>query len=295
MTAIARTEIEAGGRRISLLQGGPAREPVLFLHGGVPGRSLYCSGAHLWADYLPLAARDRRVVAPDLPGFGDSARGPDDPYPLDVRARTALALIEALKLGPCHIVGHDEGGLVAIAAALAAPASVRSVSIVASPSAAPTGDSIENVTLANPPPPAWSRATQAWALERLSYNPHHIDAGLLDRCAACAETETHRQAVAKAGEIARAVAVSAGKAKGEFYALCREQAFPVPAQLVWGSDDPMTSTEHGRVLFGIVAERQSAAHFHLINRAGSFPFREEPDAFHHVLKAFHDGLAGTVL
>jgi pimeloyl-ACP methyl ester carboxylesterase len=295
VAAIDRHDIEAGGRRISLLQGGPAREPVLFLHGGVPGRSLYCSGAHIWAGYLPLAARDRRVVAPDLPGFGDSPAGTGDPYPFDARARAALALIEALKLGPCHVVGHDEGGLVAIAVALAAPASVRSVSIVASPGAAPTGDGIENVALANPPPPAWSRATQAWALERLSYAPHHIDDALLDRCAACAETEAHRHAVADGGAIARAVAGSAGKVKGEFYARCRDSAFPVPTQIVWGSHDPMTTVEHGRVLYGIIARRQRATQFHLINRSGGFPFREQPQAFHHVVKAFHDGLAGTIL
>jgi 2-hydroxy-6-oxonona-2,4-dienedioate hydrolase len=292
MSAVTRSTLDVAGQRVSVLRGGPAREPVLFLHGGVPGRTLYCSGAHVWAGYLPLAARERHVIAPDLPGFGDTAAG-DEAYRIDGMARLALALIDAVKLGPCHVVGHDEGGLIAIAMALAAPAAVRSVSVVASPTAAPSGDSVENITLANPPLPAWSRIAQAWALERLSHNPSHIDAALLDRCVACAEAPAHLQALARAGEAANAFAASAAKVKGEFYTACRDRAFPVPVQIVWGSKDPLTTVEHGRVLFGVVAARQRATHFHLINRAGSFPFREEPQAFHHVVAAFHEGLSGS--
>jgi 2-hydroxy-6-oxonona-2,4-dienedioate hydrolase len=293
MTAIARKEIALAGQRLSMLQGGPEAEPVLFLHGGVPGQTLYCSGAHIWADYLPLAARERRVVAPDLPGFGDSAPAAEA-YGIETMARMALGLVEALKLGRCHVVGHDEGGLVAIAMALSAPKAVRSISIVASPTASPTGDSIENVTLANPPGPRWSRASQAWALQRLSHEPHHIDAKLLDRCVACAEKAAHRAAAARpAAEIALATATSAAKAKGAFYTVCRDGAFPVPAQLIWGSHDPMISVEHGRVLYGIIAARQTATQFHLLNRTGNFPFREDRAAFDHVLGAFQTGLSAA--
>lgn len=289
MSALARTQVEVGGRRLSLLRGG-AGEPVLFLHGGVPGLSLYCSGAHLWADYLPFAARGRQVIAPDLPGFGDSAPA-GEPYEIEAMARTALGLIEALKLGSCHVVGHDEGGAIAIAMALEAPAALRSITVVASPTAAPSGDSVENLTLANPPGPRWSRAAQAWALARMSHNPHHVDAILLDRCVECAAA-AHRAAASRApAEIALDFAQSVARAKGRFYTVCRDGTFPVPAQLVWGADDPLTSLEHGRVLYDVIARRQRAAHLHVLNRTGNFLFREDPAAFHHVLAAFHDGLA----
>jgi pimeloyl-ACP methyl ester carboxylesterase len=291
MSAIARTGAEVGGRRISVLRGG-AGEPVLFLHGGVPGLSLYCSGAHLWADYLPMAARRRHVVAPDLPGFGDSAPA-GEPYGIEAMAGTALGLIEALKLGPCHVVGHDEGGAIAIAVALAAPAALRSITVVASPTAAPSGDSVENLALANPPGPRWNRTAQAWALARMSHDPHHVDTALLDRCVACAAAPAHRAATSRApSDIALDLALSVARAKGRFYTVCRDGAFPVPVQLVWGADDPMTSIEHGRVLYDVIARGQRAAHLHVLNRTGNFPFREDRAAFHHVLAAFHDGLAG---
>lgn len=291
MSSIVRKEAEVGGQGLSVLRGGPEAEPVMFLHGGVPGQTLYCSGAHIWADYLPITARERHVVAPDLPGFGDSAAGPE-PYGIDSMARTALGLIEALRLGRCHVVGHDEGGLIAIAMALSAPNAIRSISIVASPTAAPAGDSIENVTLLNPPGPAWSRTSQEWALQRMSHEPHHVDAALLDRCVECAGTPAHRAAASRApGGIALDVAGSIAKAKGQFYTVCRDGAFPVPAQLVWGANDPMTSIEHGRVLYGVIAARQRATQLHLINRTGNFPFREDREAFDHLLGAFHAGLS----
>ncbi len=289
MSAIMRTQVDVAGQRVSLLRGGAQSEPVLFLHGGVPGLSLYCSGAHLWADYLPLAARTRHVIAPDLPGFGDSAAAP---YGIEAMTRVALDLADALKLGPCHVVGHDEGGLVAIAMALAAPKALRSITVVASPTAAPAGDSVENVALANPPGPRWSRTSQQWVLERLSHDPNHVDAALLDRCVACAAASAHRAAAARApAEIALDLAVGAARARGQFYTVCRDGAFPVPAQLIWGANDPMTSIEHGRVLFGVIAGGQRATHLHILNRTGNFPFREDPAAFHHVVSAFHDGLA----
>lgn len=291
MSAIARTEAEVGGRRLSLLRGGAGAECVLFLHGGVPGLSLYCSGAHLWAEYLPMAARQRQVAAPDLPGFGDSAPA-GEPYGIEAMAQTALGLIAALKLGPCHVVGHDEGGAIAIAMALAAPAALRSITVVASPTAAPSGDSVENITLASPPGPRWSRAAQEWAFRRMSHDPHHVDAALLDRCMECAAAQAHRAAASRTpAEIALDLALSVARAKGRFYTACRDGAFPVPAQLVWGADDPLTSLEHGRVLYDVIARRQRAAHLHVLNRTGNFPFREDRAAFHHVLAAFQDGLA----
>ena len=44
------------------------------------------------------------------------------------------------------------------------------------------------------------------------------------------------------------------------------------------------------MLFKIIAEKQRATQFHLINRAGSFPFREQPAEFAQVVASFQDGI-----
>ena len=80
----------------------------------------------------------------------------------------------AAQIQSCFVVGHDLGGLIALQLASRSPSIVKGVSIVSSVAAAPTGDGAENLTLAYPPVPLWSRASQRWAFEQLSYSPHHI-------------------------------------------------------------------------------------------------------------------------
>jgi pimeloyl-ACP methyl ester carboxylesterase len=66
---------------------------------------------------LPLLAKDFRAIAIDLPGFGQSARMPENPT-IDTLAQTLAELIDALALQRPHIVGLHTGNK--IAAALAA-------------------------------------------------------------------------------------------------------------------------------------------------------------------------------
>lgn len=283
--AVAEGTIEAAGTRTRVLQGGPMRDPVLFVHGGAPGVTLFCGGAHIWAPLLPLFAAARRVVAPDLPGFGETP-APAEGASVMHAAHVVLALIESIGLGPCHIVGHDEGGAIALAAAITAPAKIRAVSVIAGAASAPSGDSPERIVLAHPPRPLWTRASQRWALERLSFTPHHITPEFLDRCVAAAEAAPHRAAVSGKPGLA-----GMAEAKGRLYALCRDTAFPVPVQLVWGRHDPLVTVEQGLALFQVIASRQIATQFHVVNRTGYLPFREAPEACHALIGAFLDGLA----
>src|SRR6185295_1387647 len=89
---------------------------------------------------------------------------------------------------------------------------------------------------------------------------------------------------------ARPKPADVGAAKAKLYEACRSRGFPVPAQVIWGTHDPLGTLEQGLWLFRILAAKQKAVHFHAINRAGALPFREEPQAFHQVVSAFVDGL-----
>lgn len=292
MSTLQEETREIAGLRTRLLRGGSTGAPMVFVHGGVPGQTPYCSSADIWGESLALFARERRVIAVDLPGAGGTAI-PSGRFPtIEGYGEHLRAVLADLQLGPCHLVGHDEGALVALWLAMESPAAVRSVCVVASATAAPSGDGVPNLTLAFPPRPLWARESQAWAIDRLSYAHQHIDATLLDRCAASASGELHRQAVARLGDEANRQAwlASIGKAKGRFFEICRGEGFPVPTQVVWGTHDPLTRPAQGFALYRVVAAHQTATHFHLINRAGSFPFREEPDAFHQIVAGFCDGM-----
>jgi pimeloyl-ACP methyl ester carboxylesterase len=101
--------------------GGPG-EPVVFAHG------------LLWSGWLfhPQVAdlRDRcRCVTFDFRGQGRSELTPDG-YDMDTLAADAAALIEALGLGPCHLVGLSMGGFVAMRLAARRPELVRSLALL---------------------------------------------------------------------------------------------------------------------------------------------------------------------
>ena len=57
-------------------------EPVLLLHG-------YAQSAHMWERAIPQLAKRFTVIAPDLPGFGDSAIPPDG---LDIKTRRRVSM-----------------------------------------------------------------------------------------------------------------------------------------------------------------------------------------------------------
>ena len=84
--------------------------------GGVSGIVLVHGGAaHArWWDHIgPLLATDRRVVALDLSGHGESGRRPG--YSLDHWAAEVMAVADAAGItGPPVVIGHSMGGFVAL-------------------------------------------------------------------------------------------------------------------------------------------------------------------------------------
>jgi 2-hydroxy-6-oxonona-2,4-dienedioate hydrolase len=280
--------LAVGERTTRLLRAGDKTAPAaLFLHGAVPGVAPFCSGAHIWGDSLAPFLAERQVIALDCPGSGGTALG-SAPLTVDVIGRHAADTMAALGIDAYDVVGHDVGGIVGIWLALEGRA--RSISIVASASSAPMGDNLDNILLLSPPQPAFSGYSQAWAFERLSYSHMHIDDVLLSACEAAANGEAHRASVAAAKSNAASLAASVGKTKYRLWEACRGEGLKVPTQVVWGSHDPTTSRESGYVLFRTIAKRQTASQFHVVNRAGSFVFREQPEAFHHMVSAFQLGV-----
>ncbi len=125
MTEVA---VAVEGVRFHVYRDGPARKrrttPALLLH-GVP------ETARCWSGLMPVLAKDRLVVAPDLKGLGRSeAREPYD-VPTLVAELAALVLHEAG--GPVDVVGHDWGGSLALALAGARPELVRRLVVVSAP------------------------------------------------------------------------------------------------------------------------------------------------------------------
>jgi pimeloyl-ACP methyl ester carboxylesterase len=271
---------------------GTASCPIVFVHGGVPGVTPYCSGAHIWGQCLERIAERRSVVALDLPGSGDTGLG-SSPLTVPTIVDHLRRTLEAMSIKQCHLVGHDLGGLVALTLALEVQEIAKAVSVIASVSVAPSGDSMENLTFAYPPQPKWSRGSQRWALERVSYTRHHIDEPMIDACVAAAQNPPHMESAARMaqGGYATTFAPTATRAKQRIYEACRQDGIPAPVQVIWGTHDPLGTLDQGMWLYRLIAGRQPTCQFHAMNRVGALPFREDPDTFCDVLLSFHDMIA----
>ena len=126
----SRHETPCGaGSVVWRIWGDPAstRAPVVLLHGGSG------SWSHWVRNIDALVDAGRRVIAPDLPGFGDSAR-PADGGDADALAQPIEDGLHRL-LGDvaCDLVGFSFGGLVATFIVAQFPARARRLVLVGAP------------------------------------------------------------------------------------------------------------------------------------------------------------------
>lgn len=97
-------------------------EVILFLHGWGLATDAYMSS-------LRLLAQDYRVIAPDLPGFGNSCPTTKN-YQYDDFASVILAMIRSLGISQFHLIGHSMGGGIGINVASNHPSMVKSLILV---------------------------------------------------------------------------------------------------------------------------------------------------------------------
>lgn len=110
-------EIDLGGLTFAVDVRGPDDgAPVVLLHGW-PDR------ASLWENQIPaLNDAGFRTIAPDLRGFGDSAKPAEvDAYNILFLAGDVQGILDHLSIERAHVVGHDWGAALAWAIAGFAP------------------------------------------------------------------------------------------------------------------------------------------------------------------------------
>jgi pimeloyl-ACP methyl ester carboxylesterase len=98
---------------------GPA---VILLHG-------YTQTSRMWRPLIPLLATKFLVIAPDLPGIGDSSI-PADGLDMKTSALRVHALAKSLGVGKARVVGHDIGLMVAYAYAAMYPGEVEKLVVM---------------------------------------------------------------------------------------------------------------------------------------------------------------------
>lgn len=119
-TISSRTS-EVEGVKLRYLTAGHG-PPLILLHG-------YAETSLMWRPIMPLLAERFTVIAPDLPGIGDSGI-PADGLDMKTAAIRIHALARSLKIDKAKVVGHDIGLMVAYAYAAQFPAEVEKLVVM---------------------------------------------------------------------------------------------------------------------------------------------------------------------
>jgi pimeloyl-ACP methyl ester carboxylesterase len=113
--------VTVDGRQVNVIEMGSG-PPIVFIHG--------LSGSwQNWLEQLPVFARQHRVIAIDLPGFGESEM-PAQKITISGYGRFVDALLDQLGVGSAVVVGNSMGGFIGVEVAIRFPERVERLVLV---------------------------------------------------------------------------------------------------------------------------------------------------------------------
>jgi pimeloyl-ACP methyl ester carboxylesterase len=118
-------QVVVGGVRSPVTEGGAGEpgEAVVFVHGN-PG------SAHDWDFALGAVAEFARVIAPDMPAYGDADRPREWPYTVNSYAEHLAGILDQTGVTRAHLVLHDFGGPWGLSWAVEHPDAFASVTLI---------------------------------------------------------------------------------------------------------------------------------------------------------------------
>jgi len=258
-------DIIADGVRLHVVEAGTGPTLVL-LHG-------LSATHHNWEHTITAFADRFRVVAPDLPGHGRSAK-PDAPYSMDFYAGVIRSLGRELGIREAVVVGNSLGGQIAVELALDYPSWTRALVL-----AAPAGRfSLPLRTISGAVGAAAVPRLLRWmlpfSLERCFHDPS--GPGLEMRQRLLAERLEHEDYPDFARAVARSVAGALAAGNQPLAELTQ------PTLLVWGQNDRLVALSGSRRLMRELPQARLA----VLQRCGHLPMLEQPEEFNRILDAF---------
>jgi 2-hydroxy-6-oxonona-2,4-dienedioate hydrolase len=276
--------IDANGIRTRYFEAGEG-EPLLLIHGGSYG-SFY--NAEDWELNFDTLAERFHVVAYDRIGLGftDNPRT-DDEYVIGSSVDHAHAVIQALGLGPAHIMGHSRGGYTAARLVLEHPEVVDTLIIV---------DSSSLMTPANPQYEAWDREAltyddlherHRYLVTANSFGGDHITDHYLDVAVEIDQLPKTKAAKERMATNAPRFKADLVERQQETHAWIRARRLTCPTLIMWGYNDPSAMMERcGIPCMDLILPNVPESEMVILNRAGHMVYREQPEAFDHAVTDF---------
>ena len=277
----ART-VDAGGISTFLLEAGEG-PPVVLLHG------LGATNASFLPTLIELA-KDHRVIAPDLPGFGDTAK-PVRRYHAPFYARWLMTLLDELGIERTRLIGNSMGGRIAVELGLRAPDLVESMVLLAPSSAFIRGRQFVRVVrmlpaeLAFVPTPIPHKRVVRF-VKSLFARPERLPDPWYD-AAADEFLRVFRGRHGRIGFFSAARQIYLEEPYGERGFWDRLPRLEAPALFVWGERDWLVPARFGKHVERAVPAARSV----VLEDCGHVPQFELPDVVHRMTRDFFDGAA----
>ena len=265
----------------------------MLWHGSHFGTTDACDSALDWEPNFDGLAESFRVIAVDKLGQGHTDNPKtDDDYTPGAVVEHAYGFLKALGLKDVHVGGHSRGGYVVARLTLLHPEIVKSCIIVDSGSLSP-GPSLTELVMAGRPEPYLSRESQRWGRGALllRHRAHH---GPLDRRGGgdrrVAQVSGVRAQDERRGIEGQTVHAQPHPRQGTVPPVDDGGAAQNPHPGGMGLQRPHGQYKRGLSLFDFVANSTENAQFHVINKAGHFCYREQPEQFNRAVAGFIKGL-----
>ena len=237
-----------------------------------------------WRWVLPALAHTNRVYAPDLPGFGYSAK-PSAEYSPAFFARFVGAYLDALGIEQATLVGNSLSGLAALRLALSEPERVSALGLVAS---AGLGREV-TYALRLPTLPGYGEATVTWGKTPLgafqrAWSRVPLLFGRPERVPAEWITEQTKIAQLPGFTEATMAALRAQVDMGGQREVLVDQLphLGMPTLIIWGKRDRVFPYAQGQKAASCL--RQCA--LELIPNCGHLPHVEQPERFAAIVARF---------
>ncbi len=255
--------------------------PIVLLHG-------YGDTADAWRRVVPPLARQRRVIAIDVPPFGRSGDPPEcfEDDLIGCYREFFPALFDELEIDSAAFVGHSLGGAMALTVALEAPSLVERLVLVA-----PAG-------LGDNAPWWWHAISGRWvnwpALLRLP-NPvarpavkaalrNFLEERLVHDTRAMGEVIDHFVHLHGGPRELRHL-IETGRSLMAGYTgelLARSATLEMPVLVLWGSEDRLTPADHAQAFAEVVPH----AEVQVLEHCGHYPQLELPTRVTRLLDEF---------
>ena len=120
---IAARDAKIDNLQLHYLTAGKGPATVILLHG-------FAETSRMWRLIIPKLAEKFTVIAPDLPGIGDSSIPADNQIGMITAAKQIHDLVRSLKVDKARVVGHDIGLMVAYAYAAQFPSETEKLAVM---------------------------------------------------------------------------------------------------------------------------------------------------------------------